>query len=437
MTSAIASSMVVGLVRGEQRGDDLRVRRRAERRRPRSRSSACSSTALIEVAVVAERDLAPVGAPDGLGVLPRVRARGRVADVADRHVALQRAQLLLVEDLVDEALVAHGHDVAALRRGDAGRLLPAVLQRVEGEVRQAGDVVAGGVDAEDAALVARSVAGIEEGGLVATDRTWQASNGSGRRPAAAIAANAAGARRIRDPFHPLPGGSRCAPSPPYRLIAVAAIAASAPGAPPDPPLAHPEGHRGRPVRHARREHTFSALRAPRRAEGASVVVRCLTRAASAAGGKLRKRSRRRTPPGPGVSASSTARSRPAARLEAEISHPSYFAKLKTSRSGGTEAHHRPRSAPSRTRTSAPPAEPRRRSPATGVRPVGGRGRGWVACPRRTRPDRRQRIRELIEREEKRSTTATAAPSDMYRRRARGASSGGVASSYQLRDPWRI
>ena len=74
---------------------------------------------------------------------------------------LQRAQLLLVEDLVDEALVAHGHDAAVLRGGDAGRLLPAVLERVEREVRQPGDVVPGRVDAEDAALVARSVAEVQ------------------------------------------------------------------------------------------------------------------------------------------------------------------------------------------------------------------------------------------------------------------------------------
>ena len=67
-----------------------------------------------EVAVVGERDLAPVGAPDRLRVLPRVRAGGRVAHVPDGHVAAQRAQLLLVEHLVDEALVAHRHDVAAL-----------------------------------------------------------------------------------------------------------------------------------------------------------------------------------------------------------------------------------------------------------------------------------------------------------------------------------
>ena len=48
----------------------------------------------------------------------------------DRHVALEGAQLLLVEHLVDEALVAHRHDVAALGDGDAGRLLAAVLKGV-------------------------------------------------------------------------------------------------------------------------------------------------------------------------------------------------------------------------------------------------------------------------------------------------------------------
>ena len=80
----------------------------------------------------------------------------------ERHVALQRAQLVLVEDLVDEALVAHGHDVAALRRGDARRLLPAVLERVEREVREARDLTTGGDYAEDAALVARAITVIEK-----------------------------------------------------------------------------------------------------------------------------------------------------------------------------------------------------------------------------------------------------------------------------------
>ncbi len=49
---------------------------------------------------------------------------------------------------------------------------------------------------------------------------------------------------------------------------------------------------------------------------------------------------------------------------------------------------------------------------------------------------RRRIRELIEREEKRLNDATAASGEMYRR-AHAVLSGGVASSYQLRDPWPI
>ena len=78
--------------------------------------------------------------------------------MADRHVPLQRAQLLLVEHLVDEPLVAHGHDVAALGGGDARRLLPAVLERVEREVGQPRDLAPRRDDAEDAALIARAVA---------------------------------------------------------------------------------------------------------------------------------------------------------------------------------------------------------------------------------------------------------------------------------------
>ena len=63
-----------------------------------------------------QRDLAAVaaagagGAVHGLGVLPLVGARRRVADVADRQVAAQRAQVVLLEDLRDEAQRALGDD---------------------------------------------------------------------------------------------------------------------------------------------------------------------------------------------------------------------------------------------------------------------------------------------------------------------------------------
>ena len=48
----------------------------------------------------------------------------------------------------------------------------------------------------------------------------------------------------------------------------------------------------------------------------------------------------------------------------------------------------------------------------------------------------QRIKELTEREEKRLNAATQASGEMYKR-AHEVLSGGVASSYQLRDPWPI
>ncbi len=80
--------------------------------------------------------------------------------MADRHVALQGAQALLVEHLVDEPLVAHGHDVAALGRRDARGFLAPVLQRVEREVGETSDVATRRTDTEHPALVARSIAKI-------------------------------------------------------------------------------------------------------------------------------------------------------------------------------------------------------------------------------------------------------------------------------------
>ena len=142
---------------GEQRRDDLRVGGAAEGD-PLLLQLAPELDRVGQVAVVGERQLAAVVAPDRLRVLPGAAAGGRVAHVADRHVALQRPQLLLVEDLGDEAGVAQRGDVAALTGGDPGRLLAAVLQRVESEVGETGDVVAGSVYAKNPAFLARAVA---------------------------------------------------------------------------------------------------------------------------------------------------------------------------------------------------------------------------------------------------------------------------------------
>ncbi len=86
-----------------------------------------------------------------LRVRPGRRAGGRVAVVADRDLAVQAVELLLVEHLRDEPEVAQGGEAATLRDRDPRRLLAAVLEREEAEVREPRDVVSGCVDAEDAA----------------------------------------------------------------------------------------------------------------------------------------------------------------------------------------------------------------------------------------------------------------------------------------------
>ena len=129
---------------------------------PRSRSSRVQLDRVDQVPVVGQRQLPPVGPPHRLGVLPRVRAGGRVPHVADRHVPLQGTQPLLVEHLRDQPLVAHRHDVAALRGRDPGRLLATVLEREQREVGEPRDLVPGGTDPEDAALVARPVTEVGE-----------------------------------------------------------------------------------------------------------------------------------------------------------------------------------------------------------------------------------------------------------------------------------
>ena len=79
--------------------------------------------------------------------------------MADRQVAAQRPQVVLLEDLRDEAERALGDDVAAVVGGrDPRGLLPTMLQRVQREIGEARDVVLGTVDPEHPALVPRSVA---------------------------------------------------------------------------------------------------------------------------------------------------------------------------------------------------------------------------------------------------------------------------------------
>ncbi len=94
-----------------------------------------------------------------LGVFPHRRPRGGVASVTDPDVAGQSGQGPLVEDLCDQShVLEHGHGLT-IRHGDAGALLPAVLQGEEPEVGEMGRVLTRRVHTEYAA----SFAGFADG----------------------------------------------------------------------------------------------------------------------------------------------------------------------------------------------------------------------------------------------------------------------------------
>jgi hypothetical protein len=71
--------------------------------------------------------------------------------VADGRIAAQAVELLLVEDLRDEAHVAEHGQPALVGDGDSGRFLAAVLEREEPEEGDARDVALRGADAEHSA----------------------------------------------------------------------------------------------------------------------------------------------------------------------------------------------------------------------------------------------------------------------------------------------
>ena len=134
-------------------------------------------TGVGEVAVVDQGEGgAGCRAEHRLGVLPGGGALSGVADVAHGHVTGEIGQGLVVEDLGDQAEVLVDEDLGAVGGGDAGRLLAAVLEGVQAEVAQAGDVLTGGPHTEDAALLSRR--GLELVGVV-IGQSSQAGNGLG------------------------------------------------------------------------------------------------------------------------------------------------------------------------------------------------------------------------------------------------------------------
>jgi hypothetical protein len=71
--------------------------------------------------------------------------------VSDRDVARERGQVVVGEDVGDEAHALVLTDVMAVADGDAGALLASMLDREEREVRLVGDLARLTVDADDSA----------------------------------------------------------------------------------------------------------------------------------------------------------------------------------------------------------------------------------------------------------------------------------------------
>ena len=103
---------------GQQGGDDVGVGRRGHAAHG---DELGELVGVHEVAVVSERQgVRAVGLEDGLRVLPRGRAGGRVARVPDREVAVQGRERRLVEHLAHEPEVLVDQDVVTVAHRDAG-----------------------------------------------------------------------------------------------------------------------------------------------------------------------------------------------------------------------------------------------------------------------------------------------------------------------------
>jgi hypothetical protein len=77
--------------------------------------------------------------------------------VADADVALERSEVVLVEDLRDQPEVLDDGHGLTVGRGDSGCLLTAVLEGEQPEVDRGRNLLSWGVDAEDAASFAGAV----------------------------------------------------------------------------------------------------------------------------------------------------------------------------------------------------------------------------------------------------------------------------------------
>ncbi len=111
-----------------------------------------------EIAVVGDGEPARIDVRiERLHVLERRLAGRRVAVVTDRHIALEAVDDAgLVEVVADEAEATLGVELGAVIGDDAGRLLAAVLERVQAE-RGQGRGIGVPKNTEDPAFLAESI----------------------------------------------------------------------------------------------------------------------------------------------------------------------------------------------------------------------------------------------------------------------------------------
>jgi hypothetical protein len=92
--------------------------------------------------------------------------------VTDRDVTLERTERGFVEDLGHEAHVLEDKDLGAVADRDSRGFLAPMLEGVEPEVRELGDLFAGSPDTEDAAGVLGALLTGEQIVIEETVTTW-------------------------------------------------------------------------------------------------------------------------------------------------------------------------------------------------------------------------------------------------------------------------
>ena len=78
--------------------------------------------------------------------------------MSNGNMARQHAEIVFTEGLADQSEMRVRDDAIAVRGGDACAFLAPVLERVKTEKGQPGDILTGGVDAENTTLLMEFIA---------------------------------------------------------------------------------------------------------------------------------------------------------------------------------------------------------------------------------------------------------------------------------------